>query len=89
MTNAARHPATTDLLGFFEAAHLRPGPVQEMSVLVGDVAREAAERLPDTPELTVGLRKLLEAKDCLVRAAVAASMTAEQRAEPRDSASKP
>jgi hypothetical protein len=26
--------------------------------------------LPDGPELTVGLRKLLEAKDCLVRAAL-------------------
>jgi hypothetical protein len=28
--------------------------------------------LPDGPELTAGLRKLLEAKDCFVRAAVAA-----------------
>lgn len=26
--------------------------------------------LPDGPELTAGLRKLLEAKDCFVRAAV-------------------
>ena len=27
------------------------------------------ETLPDSPELTAGLRKLLEAKDCMVRAA--------------------
>jgi hypothetical protein len=26
------------------------------------------KRLPDGPELTAGLRKLLEAKDCFVRA---------------------
>ena len=30
------------------------------------------EELPDGPELTVGLRKLLEAKDCFVRAAIEA-----------------
>ena len=29
------------------------------------------EELDDGPELTTGLRKLLEAKDCFVRAAVA------------------
>jgi hypothetical protein len=28
------------------------------------------DHLPDGPELTVGLRKLLEAKDCFVRAAL-------------------
>ncbi len=28
--------------------------------------------LPEGPELTAGLRKLLEAKDCFVRAAMAA-----------------
>jgi hypothetical protein len=29
-----------------------------------------ADALPDGPELSTGLRKLLEAKDCLVRAAI-------------------
>lgn len=28
------------------------------------------DQLPDGPELTAGLRKLLEAKDCFVRAAL-------------------
>ena len=30
-----------------------------------------AAQLPDGPELTAGLRKLLEAKDCFVRTAIA------------------
>jgi hypothetical protein len=29
--------------------------------------------LPDSPELVAGLRHLLEAKDCFVRAAIAAA----------------
>jgi hypothetical protein len=36
---------------------------------VGDLANQMADQLPDGPELTTGLRKLL-AKDCLVRAAL-------------------
>ncbi len=31
------------------------------------------QNLPDDPEPTTGLRKLLEAKDCFVRATVVAS----------------
>jgi hypothetical protein len=34
----------------------------------GDMARWIAETLPRNPERTVALRKLLEAKDCAVRA---------------------
>lgn len=34
---------------------------------------DVIEDLPDSPELTTGLRKLLEAKDCFVRAAIAAA----------------
>ncbi|MDX3582516.1 GIY-YIG nuclease family protein [Streptomyces europaeiscabiei] len=33
-----------------------------------DLATELADRLPDGPELEAGLRKLLEARDCAVRA---------------------
>ena len=64
-----RHPGTTGLLAHFEHGHL-PAHLASVSRKVGDLAREMAGELPDSAELTTGLRKLLEAKDCLVRAAV-------------------
>lgn len=69
MVQADRHPATTALLKFFEFAHL-PDHLQAVSRPCGELAQEMAEQLPDGPELTAGLRKLLEAKDCFVRAAL-------------------
>jgi hypothetical protein len=55
------------LLQFFEYRHL-PEHLQTVSrpfaLLAGDIVRE----LPRNPERTVALRKLLEAKDCAVRA---------------------
>lgn len=65
----ARHPATTGLLRFFEYEHL-PDHLQAISRPCAALAAEMAGRLPDGPELTAGLRKLLEAKDCFVRAAL-------------------
>ncbi len=41
-----------------------------MSKPIGDLAREMDESLPDGAEKSAGLRKLLEAKDCAVRAAL-------------------
>lgn len=38
--------------------------------MVSTLAEFAVHNLKDGPELTTGLRKLLEAKDCLVRQAV-------------------
>ena len=35
---------------------------------IGDLAKAMDDSLPDGPEKSAGLRKLLEAKDCLVRA---------------------
>ena len=49
--------------------HLPPGAMQETFRLHSQLAFEMAKRLPRHPELSAGLRKLLEAKDCLVRAA--------------------
>lgn len=64
-----RHPGTTHLLRYFEYAHL-PERLQAVSKPCGDLASEMVAALPDGPELTAGLRKLLEAKDCFVRAAL-------------------
>lgn len=66
---AARHPGTTHLLQFFDAEHL-PERLQEISIPCAVLAARMAGSLPDGPELTAGLRKLLEAKDCFVRAAL-------------------
>jgi len=52
---------------FFAYSHL-PAHLQEMSRPFGDLAEEMVKTLPPSPELSAGLRKLLEAKDCFVRA---------------------
>lgn len=64
------HPSVEHILQFFEYEHL-PEHLQEISKPIGELARNMAERLPSNPETTAGLRKLLEAKDCLVRAKIA------------------
>lgn len=66
---AIRNPATTHLLSLFEHGHL-PEHLAIVSRSMEAQARNMAEYLPDGPELTAGLRKLLEAKDCFVRQAV-------------------
>lgn len=58
------------ILAFFAYAHL-PERLQAISRPLGEVALEMAEVLPQGPEVAAGLRKLLEAKDCFVRAALA------------------
>jgi len=55
------------MLQFFEYEHLPPF-LQEISKPFGDLARQMVETLPANAERSAGLRKLLEAKDCAVRA---------------------
>lgn len=55
------------IMKYFEYEHL-PAHLQEVSKPIGDLAKEMDKSLPDGPEKSAGLRKLLEAKDCLVRA---------------------
>jgi len=57
------------MLPFFAYAHLPPH-LQVVSKPFGDLARTIVDTLPANPERTVALRKLLEAKDCAVRALV-------------------
>jgi hypothetical protein len=63
------HPAVAHVLKFFSYAHLAPD-LQKISKPFGDLAQQVAERAPDNAETTVCLRKLLEAKDSAVRAAL-------------------
>lgn len=56
---------------FFEYKHL-PAKLQDVSASVAVLAQAMDESLPNGPEKSAGLRKLLEAKDCFVRAALPA-----------------
>jgi hypothetical protein len=64
------NPATSAILRYFEFAHLPPR-LAEISEPFHDIAYSMANTLQG-PELTAGLRKLLEAKDAFVRAALPA-----------------
>lgn len=62
-----RHPATVHLLRYFNYNHLPPS-LRFISAPCAMLAEDMVATLQDGPELTAGLRKLLEAKDCFVRA---------------------
>lgn len=67
---ADRHPGVRHFEPLFATGHLPPH-LAEISAQFRDVAESMVEHFPtDGPELTAGLRKLLEAKDCFVRHAV-------------------
>jgi hypothetical protein len=55
------------LMRFFGYAHLR-AELQEVSKPFGELAMWICENIPRCDERTVALRKLLETKDCCVRA---------------------
>lgn len=55
------------MLQFFQYAHL-PEHLQVISKPFGELAEQIVTTVPRNPERTVALRKLLEAKDCAVRA---------------------
>jgi hypothetical protein len=55
------------LLRYFAYDHL-PEKLQEVSKPFHDLAKHIEGTLPSGPETTVALRKLLESKDCAVRA---------------------
>ena len=57
------------ILQFFRYEHLHR-PLREVSRPFCELAHEVVRSLPRNPERTVALRKLLEAKDAAVRAAI-------------------
>jgi hypothetical protein len=56
-----------NLVNYFAYSHL-PENLQAISKPLCELAQLMETTLPDGPEKTAGLRKLLEAKDCFVRA---------------------
>jgi hypothetical protein len=63
-------PSTT--IQYFSYDHL-PENLQKVSKPLHDLAHLMEQTLPDGPEKSAGMRKLLEAKDCFVRAGLADS----------------
>lgn len=66
---AARHPSTEHFHQLFAYDHL-PQHLQSVSKPFCDLKDLLLGLLLDGPELSAGLRKLVEAKDCAVRQAV-------------------
>ena len=64
----APFPKTTTLK-YFKYDHLPP-ELQEVVKPIAELAQHYDDTLPAGPELSAGMRHLLEAKDCLVRAAL-------------------
>lgn len=61
------HPATQQVFRYFAYDHLPEDSLRQTSKHFYDMAELIVEILPENPEATVCLRKLLEAKDCAVR----------------------
>jgi len=61
----SRHPGTKHFKNLFNYDHLI-GHAQAISRVCHDTAQEMIDELHDGPELTSGLRKLWEAKNCFV-----------------------
>lgn len=59
--------AADPILKFFHYQHL-PQPLKGVSARFCEVAKQLVEQLPRNAERSAALRKLLEAKDCAVRA---------------------
>jgi hypothetical protein len=57
------------ILRYFEFEHL-PRELQAVSHNFWTLAHWVENHVPNGPEKSAGLRKLLEAKDCIVRAAL-------------------
>jgi hypothetical protein len=65
-----RHPSVAHFAPLFDFDHLPSGPIRGASMACAELADDAVRTLQDGPELSAGLRALLQAKDCFVRQAV-------------------
>lgn len=57
-------------LRYFEYDHLPPGEGRSVAIRIYEIIRYLDRNLPDGPEKSAGLRKLLEARDCFVRSSL-------------------
>lgn len=71
-------PEASPILQYFTYDHL-PDPLKDVSKCFSDLANYMEEILPRNPEKSTALRKLLEAKDAAVRAALPPTPTKDYR----------
>ena len=60
----------TTTIKYFEYEHLRDEELKKVSKYCANLARWMEDQLEPGPEKSAGMRKLLEAKDCFVRAKI-------------------
>lgn len=65
-----RHPSSIHMIKVLAPNPNLPQHLFIISNSCFEMGLDLFQMLPDSPELTAGLRKLLEAKDCFVRAAL-------------------
>lgn len=70
MSLSDRHPSTTHMLTQLQVNPNLPEFQGSIALAFKNLAEQLTDNLQDSPELTAGLRKLLEAKDCFVRASL-------------------
>lgn len=71
---SARHPSTQEKMRWLTPnPKLTAGLPSIVSAMCYDLGTAMVERLADGPQLTIGLQRLVDAKDALVRQAIADS----------------
>ena len=65
-----RHASVQHVADLLEPNPNLPAHLRRISFMCASLRNELLDALQDGPELTAGLRKLLEAKDCFVRQAL-------------------
>lgn len=67
----SRHNSVQHLVDLLDPnPNLPAGPMSRMALLAANMRDDVLLDLEDGPELSAGLRKLMEAKDCFVRQAL-------------------
>lgn len=65
-----RHPSTSHMVDMIAYNPQLNGASKVIASYFWEMTCDLITILDDSPELTAGLRKLLEAKDCLIRASL-------------------
>lgn len=78
---AMKEEKSDPIMEFFEYEHL-PIQLKVVSSRLSKLAYYLHDSIPNSPEKTEGLRKLLEAKDCFVRAAFSYAKSKESTESP-------
>lgn len=81
-------PQENSIIKYFVYAHL-PENLQKVSKPFSELANSLNETLLDGPEKSAGLRKLLESKDCMVRASLERKAQVANKQETQDTGGDP